>query len=194
MLFHDYGFRRVASADDGGGNMRTAILHLSSLGRSIDDLVRKSLLGCLLHLSASRCAYAKMMRIPVLQLRVVAADQPSLYTLRTRANVVTIQPAAHSAWFVRQEYRQAGELFFESGRLIVETLDALAWLLKMRDFGSAGNLYDRAFTGHRFSIAPVDLHEEANHIRRGAFHPASAVSGCEEGAGHGMYSSRSVRF
>ncbi len=40
MLFHDYGFRRVASADDGGGNMRTAIVaFLSSLGRSIDDLI-----------------------------------------------------------------------------------------------------------------------------------------------------------
>ncbi len=76
-----------------------------------------------------------------------------------------------------------GELFFESGRLIVETLDALARLLKRRDFGSAGNLYDRAFTGHRFSIAPDDLLEEADHIRRGAFHPASAVSGCEEATG-----------
>jgi ASPIC and UnbV/FG-GAP-like repeat len=76
-----------------------------------------------------------------------------------------------------------GEVFFESGRLVVQTLDALAQLLKSRDFDSVANLYDRAFTGHRFSIAPNDLLEEAAHIRRGAFHSASAVSGCQEATG-----------
>lgn len=45
-----------------------------------------------------------------------------------------------------------GEVFFQSGWLVVSNLDKLAGLLRRRDLSSVGNLYAASFSGTSFSL------------------------------------------
>lgn len=73
-----------------------------------------------------------------------------------------------------------GEVFFQSGWLVVSNLDKLAGLLRRRDLSSVGNLYAASFSGTSFSLVDPGLREDANGVRIGAFRPSSPISGPQE--------------
>ena len=73
-----------------------------------------------------------------------------------------------------------GEQFFQSGRLVVATLDSLASLLRQAEFSPVGQHYMSSCVGSGFLVAECCDSADPNGIRRFSFRASGVIRGKED--------------